>query len=410
MRLTIGGPRGDGDDAAALREQPVELGPRLRRHDRAPGKHLFGRALDDDAALAVFLHEHRREAALVVERQRGEALDVLRRQPRRIGGLPESAVERVATDDPAVRADGVGALETSAQDRIRRPARRVERRGEGDPAFGQRAGLVREEHVDVAEVLDGDQPLDEDLPLRQPSRAGGEAHGLDRRQELRRHPHCDGQREQERVQRVAADRDVDPEDPDGHHGRHAHEEGRVLPQADLERRLGRPLAQLHRDGPESGCRAGFGDDPPAASVLDDRADERAGGQRHRGLQRLDRLDLLLRRRSLAGQHRLVALEAVCPQQPQIGWHHIADAELDHVSRDQRGHVDSGGLAVAHYERGVPELGVQLFYGAFGAVLVDEPQPDGKTDDRQDDDAFVVSPTKPDTKAVPMSKISNGFLN
>jgi hypothetical protein len=100
----------------------------------------------------------------------------------------------------------------------------------------------------------------------------------------------------------------------------------------------------------------FGDDPPAASVLDDRAHERAGGQRHRGLRRLDRLDLLLRRRSLARQHRLVALEVICPQQPQIGWYHIADAELDHVSRDQRGHVDSGGLAVAHYKRGVPGAG------------------------------------------------------
>ena len=41
--------------------------------------------------------------------------------------------------------------------------------GEGDVTFGERAGLVREEHVDVAEVFDADQALDQDLALGEPS-------------------------------------------------------------------------------------------------------------------------------------------------------------------------------------------------------------------------------------------------
>jgi hypothetical protein len=116
----------------------------------------------------------------------------------------------------------------------------------------------------------------------------------------------------------------------------------------------------------------------AAAVPDDRAHERAGGQRQRGRGRLDGIDLLFRRYGLAGRHRLVALEAVRLQQPQIGRHHVADRELDHVSRDQRGQVEGGGLAVAEGQGGVSQL--------------------------------ICSPTKADTKAVLISRISNGSVS
>ena len=42
----------------------------------------------------------------------------------------------------------------------------VEGRLEGDRPLGQRAGLVGEEDLDVAQILDGDQPLDQDLLAR----------------------------------------------------------------------------------------------------------------------------------------------------------------------------------------------------------------------------------------------------
>ncbi len=49
-----------------------------------------------------------------------------------------------------------------------------------------------------------------------------------------------------------------------------------------------------------------------------------------------------------------------------------------------GDVDRRGLAVAHRQRGVAQLGVQRLDRQLGAVLVEEPQPDAEADDQQDD--------------------------
>ena len=46
-------------------------------------------------------------------------------------------------------------------------AGRVEGRLETDAALGERAGLVGDQDVHVAQVLDAHQPLDEDLAPRQ---------------------------------------------------------------------------------------------------------------------------------------------------------------------------------------------------------------------------------------------------
>jgi hypothetical protein len=58
LRPSVRGPRGDGDDAAALPEQPVQHGMGLQCDDRAPSEHLFRGALDDDAPLGALLHKH----------------------------------------------------------------------------------------------------------------------------------------------------------------------------------------------------------------------------------------------------------------------------------------------------------------------------------------------------------------
>jgi len=44
-------------------------------------------------------------------------------------------------------------------------AGRVDSIDEGDAAFGQRSGLVGDQHVDVTEVLDTHQSFDEHLEL-----------------------------------------------------------------------------------------------------------------------------------------------------------------------------------------------------------------------------------------------------
>ena len=67
-------------------------------------------------------------------------------------------------------------------------------------ALGQRAGLVGEQHVDVAEVLDAHQSFDQHLALPHPRRSGGEAGRHHRGQQLRGDADRDGQREQQRVE------------------------------------------------------------------------------------------------------------------------------------------------------------------------------------------------------------------
>ena len=79
------------------------------------------------------------------------------------GDSPQGDVERVAADRAAALADSLVAQQAQAQ-------RFVDGRPSGPSArmklirpFGQRAGLVGEQHVDVAEVLDADQALHQHL-------------------------------------------------------------------------------------------------------------------------------------------------------------------------------------------------------------------------------------------------------
>ena len=108
----------------------------------------------------------RGELAFVVEREQPEPFV----PGGRIGaGLecgcggrgPQSGVEGVAAD----RSGGGDRRLVAHQPEQKRPvgglAGRVEGLVEGDGALGERAGLVGEQHLDVAEVLDGDEPLDE---------------------------------------------------------------------------------------------------------------------------------------------------------------------------------------------------------------------------------------------------------
>ena len=111
-----------------------------------------------------------------------------------VGGLrcsPERAVELVA--------GLVAAGQAEHADVVVRLARAVERLRERDLTLGQGAGLVGEQHLDVAEVLDRDQTLDDHALLGQPAGAGREADGHDRRQQLRRQADRDREREQGRL-------------------------------------------------------------------------------------------------------------------------------------------------------------------------------------------------------------------
>ena len=86
-------------------------------------------------------------------------------------GLPPTAVPPVTVRFVSRRA---------AQHAVAVLATRVHRPFQADVPVGEGAGLVGEQHVDVAEVLDAHQALHENLPLGETPRAGGEARRHDR--------------------------------------------------------------------------------------------------------------------------------------------------------------------------------------------------------------------------------------
>ena len=171
----VGGERAacDRDDSRARGEESVESRLRLGGDGRAAGKDGFRRALGDQHPALLRVGEDRGQLALVVEGQAVErrrnavAVDILRCGPER-------AVELVA--------GLVAAGQTEHANVIVRLARAVERLRERDLTLGQGAGLVREQHLDVAEVLDRDQTFDDHAFLGQPAGARREADGHDRRQ------------------------------------------------------------------------------------------------------------------------------------------------------------------------------------------------------------------------------------
>ena len=187
-----------------------------------------------------------------------------------------------------------------------------------------------------------------------------------------------------RFQQRAADHDVDHEDRAGEHGGDADEQQREVAQAELERGLRLALSEPQGDRAELRPTAGAHDDAQPAAFAHDRAHERARREVQRGLRRRDRIAALLRRQGLAGEHRLVAFQAVGVQQAQVRRHDVADGQPHDVARHELGDVDRHRLAVAHRERRVAQLGVQRLDGQLGAVLVEEPQPDAQADDQQDD--------------------------
>ena len=379
--------RGDGDDATAARELRVEHRLRLRRNAATPCQDELRRALDDHRARLVrAFDQDRGDAAFVVERSFGEAAVRGEADRVRAGRRPQRLVERGSADGgAAVVHDHVGAEQPVTEDRLVIGARCVERRSEADAALRQRARLVGEEDLDVPEVLDRDETLDDHLSLREPPGAGREADADDRRQQLGREPDRDREREEERLDDGAAERHVDDQDRDRECAREAHEQNREVAKAELERRLRLALAELRRDLAELGPAAGLDDDPDAAPGPDDGSHEGARRQLERRLWVRHRLDVLLRRRRLAGEDGLVALQSLRLEQAQVGGHHVADADADDVARYELGHVDDVSGPLPQRDDRVPELRVQRVDSARGAVLAHEPEPDTEPADQEDDD-------------------------
>ena len=214
-RSSVTGAAGDGDDAVPARR----TGRRARPAPPA-GTAVQRASTVSGAPLAISLPsgwrlgEDRGELALVVERAGGEDRPRASVALRRCPVLAQSAWSSAL---PPTRLVSHASLQTEPEQTAlvglalpRRAARETRSR----PSVSV-PGLVGEEHVDVAEVLDADEPLDDHLALREPARAGREADRDDRRQQLRRQADGDREREQQRVEDRASEARVDREDRAG---------------------------------------------------------------------------------------------------------------------------------------------------------------------------------------------------
>jgi hypothetical protein len=174
QRVLLGdGARGHGDDTVARGELCLQGSACRVRYVQAPLQDGFRSPFRHECQLASLVaQENRDHQSFVVERQHREPGVVGQRPPlaNRGGRVPEGLIQRVPADAPPVRCGVFGAQQA--------PPQHVGR-GDGvlggdgahvvDPAHGQGAGLVGEQHVDVAEIFNADQSFDQHLAAAHPA-------------------------------------------------------------------------------------------------------------------------------------------------------------------------------------------------------------------------------------------------
>ncbi|GIU89850.1 MAG: hypothetical protein KatS3mg010_0949 [Acidimicrobiia bacterium] len=252
---------------------------------------------------------------------------------------------------------------------------------DGHPVLGQRPGLVGSDHGGAAQRLDGGQPPDDRVatchaphPERERDREHDREALRDRRDRER------DRREEHVVDRLAEqdsgrerddrrDPDRDPDHPC--EARHPLLEGRLL---------GRLGADHPGDLAERGPGARRDDDPVPAAARDDRPGVR---HRHPVRDRRPRRDLggaLGARERLTGQKRLVDLQAVDPDESQVGRDPCPRLEQDDVTGDEVAAVELPFASVPDDPRAGNDELSQRAHGMLGAPLLCEP--DGRVE-RQD---------------------------
>ena len=256
-----------------------------------------------------------------------------------------------------------------------------------DVIHRQRAGLVGAEHVHRAQVLNGVDPLDDDLLAAHRQCAFGQAHRHDHRQHLRSqaHGHRDG--EEEGFDPVALGQTIDDED-EGHHGENEsqHQPGE-LSDALVERRLCRHLRQRLGHAAEKCLFPGGDDNRRRRTAFDARAQECDGGQidgRSRGRVPFD-LELL-NREALAGQRALRDEQIFRRDHAHVGGDHVPCGQFHDVTGDQLRNGDLLGLAIADRGGGDRDHGLELGRRAVGLGFLDEFQAHAQSDHERHHDA------------------------
>ena len=378
------------------RERQIDLstrgrewcGPAAEAHRRAALEDLLGGPFAEEPAAAVPLEDDRGAAALERERQRRHHG---RRGPARppatfgLEAAPDREVEGVPERDVAVLEVELAAQEPLQVEVVPDRAGGADRLAVADLALGQRAGLVGEQDVGIAEVFDRDEPLDQHRLLRHPPRPGRQAHGHDRRQKLRRQPDRDREREQQRVEDRAAESGVDAEDRDRQHRGDLREQTRKRGQTTLEGSRRLMLLQTPGHTAETGFHAGRDDDPDPPAAPHDRAHE--GAVRvHCARRFAQSCDLFLDRIRLAAERRLVDRQLGHAEQAHVGRDHIADLKQADVAGHELGRRELRPRSITQGGRASAGALAQRRERLLAAVLVEEAEPDAERHDPEDDSA------------------------
>ncbi|OPY51226.1 MAG: hypothetical protein A4E48_01591 [Methanosaeta sp. PtaU1.Bin060] len=199
--------------------------------------------------------------------------------------------------------------------------------------LGERPSLVAAQHIHAAEILDGRQPLDDDLMRGHLPRAVGQVDADDGRQKLWGESHGEGKGEEEGFNDGALKIDIDGEDGDDQKQCHPQKEIAKAPDTHLELGHGLPELQSLGDLPELGISASVHHHSRGSSAHHIGAHEeavRAPGElsilrKHCGH--------LLCRIGLTGEGRLVHEEVPGLQEPAISRDDITGVETHDVSRN-----------------------------------------------------------------------------
>lgn len=249
--------------------------------------------------------------------------------------------------------------------------------GDVHTALGEGAGLVQTDHVDPGQALDGRQLLHQALLAAEPDDADREGDRGEQDQALGDHRDDAADRAGHRLLEVVLlDDQLADDEPDRrrhHHPGHVLED-RADAAAELgldEGEAGRLLGEL--GGVRLAADLGGGERPASG---DDEA-----ARHHRVAGPLDH------RVCLAGQQRLVDLQAVGLGDRAVDDGLVPGAQLDQVAEDDLRDGDLGGGPVAPYGRFGLADHREAVQGLLGAPLLDDADP-GVGDDHEAEEAVL----------------------
>ena len=241
---------------------------------------------------------------------------------------------------------------------------------------GERARLVRAQHVHRSEVLNRVQALHDHVFPRHRHGPLGEAYRNDHREHLGRESDGDRQGKEEGFVPVVLGQSVDEKD-DGHHHRHEpdHEPGESV-DADVERRLRRGLGEFAGQRPEQGAGACLHHDRGRGAALHTGAEEAQIRTFERILIRSPLQDLgLFGGEGLPRERRLADEQILGRQQSHVCRYHVAGRQHDDVARDDFAQRDLTPHPVAQRRCCDPNHGPERGRRRAGAGLLHEPQGD-----------------------------------